>query len=253
MCARFTSKTATVDPPNQGYTFLSFPGSVWSSRRASMPCIYDESLSKHFRWTSRSSWRILGWSSHLVGVQEFFPIHRPSTGTSKTFVFFFVHLPACVLSIWNISTNLWKKTMGNSEEQLLKRTMGGCQLMEQIAMFDWGLWPPAPKKNEKSPAKLTWRFAGKFTMKEDVISYWKNGKNFPATAMLVNSWGLVKSYPPRAPTVPPRVPSSGTKKTWGPWRSWRRHLYNTEDWGGVGCCSVGWAIWRDLEFGVEGI
>lgn len=149
MCVSFTSKTATVDPPNQGYTFLSFPGSVWSFRRASMPCIHDESLSKHLPWTSRFSWRILGWSSQLVGVQGVFPIHRPSTGTIKTLVFFFVHLPAmCFVHMKHFYKSLIKKTMGNSEEQLLKRTMAGLPIDGTNCHFWLRPMTPAPTKKK---------------------------------------------------------------------------------------------------------
>ena len=184
-------KLPQLTPPNQGYTFLSFPGSVWSFRRASMPCIHDESLSKHFPWTSRFSWRILGWSSQLVGVQGFFPIHGPSTGTIKTLVFFLVHVPGmCFVHMKHVYKSL-KKQWEILKCRFWKEQSGGCQLMEQIAIFDWGLWPLAPaKKNEKSPGKLTWRLLENPPwVREDVISYWKNGWNFPATAMLVNSWG----------------------------------------------------------------
>lgn len=185
-------KLPQLTPPNQGYTFLSFPGSVWSFRRASMPCIHDESLSKHFRWTSRFSWRILGWSSQSVAVQGFFPIHGPSTGTIKTLVFFLVHLPAmCFVHMKHFYKSFNKKQWEILKSSFWNEQWRGCQLMEQIAMFDWGLWPPAPKKKRKIPLKTNMAVAGKSHHECVKMSFpmEKMVKIFPATAMLVNSWG----------------------------------------------------------------
>ena len=154
-----------------------------------MSCIHDESLSKHFLWTSRFSWRILGWSSHLVGVQGFFPIHGPSTGTIKTLVFFFVHLPAmCFVHMKHFYKSFNKKKWEILKSSFWKEQWGGCQLMEQIAIFDWGLWPPAPTKKIKSPGRLRWRLLEN--------SQWKK-MSFPIEkwwifqpVMLVNSGGV---------------------------------------------------------------
>lgn len=146
-------KLPQLTPQTKGTLSYLFQVLFEVFRGASMSCIHDESLSKHFLWTSRFSWRILGWSSHLVGVQGFFPIHGPSTGTIKTLVFFFVHLPAmCFVHMKHFYKSFNKKN-GKFWRAASEKNNGGVANWWNKLPFLIEAYDPPPRQKKLNPLK----------------------------------------------------------------------------------------------------
>ena len=146
-----------------------------------------------------------------------------------------------------------EKTMGNSEKQLLKRTMAGLPIDGTNCHFWLRPMTPGPsKKKRKIPWKTNMAVAGKshHEWMIDVISYWKIKVEFSSHRHVSELMGVVKSSHGSKSSPLYQVPSSGTKKNGGVRGGRGGGIYTTqkiEVWLVVESVGVG-----DLEgFGVE--